>query len=228
MTTNLAFDQDTLKRFLDMCSRISVPVWVYTSAESTGQKMEYVRDGIDWDLWHSNLDMVLNSGVVANTGICGTLSAISADGFVDFLYWLLERKKTAPANSNGTTSLMLSVNPVRFPSFQNIVVLPNEMRQKYSKDIQEFLNIDNLNKWFLPIEIDHIDRFAKYLSTVEIPHQEKQIQHGSAVYDQKDPAQDTKLLEKDFRSFFDQYDQRRGKNFINTFPNLAEWYQSIK
>ena len=65
MTTNLAYDQDTLKRFLDACSRIDVPVWVYTSGESTGSKMEYVRDGLDWELWNSNLDLVLNSGVIA-------------------------------------------------------------------------------------------------------------------------------------------------------------------
>jgi organic radical activating enzyme len=48
MTTNLAYDHDTLNRFLDACSRISVPVWVYTSGEATGGKMEYVRDGLDW------------------------------------------------------------------------------------------------------------------------------------------------------------------------------------
>lgn len=228
MTTNLAYDQDTLKRFLDMCSKISVPIWVYTSGESTKAKMEYVRDGIDWDLWNNNIDMVLNSGVIANTGICGTLSAISADGFVDFLYWLLDRKKNAPANPNNSSSLMLSVNPVRFPTFQNIVVLPSEIRQSCSKDIQDFLSLPEVSKWFLPIEIDHIDRFAKYLNSVEMPHQEKYIHHDSEVYAKENTSMDLRALQQDFRSFFEQYDQRRGKKFVDTFPNLSSWYQSIK
>lgn len=227
MTTNLAYDQDTLKRFLDMCSRISVPMWLYTSAESTENKMEYVRDGLDWELWNKNLDLVLNSGVIANTGICGTLSAASADGFVDFLYWLLERKAAAPKTEQQSTSLMLSVNPVRFPTFQNIVVLPPEIRKQYSAEIQQFLTLPKVAELFLPIEIDHIDRFAKYLNTVEAPHQEKQIQHNTQVYEHKNSTVDVGALQRDFKSFFTQYDQRRTKNFETTFPRLAEWYRSI-
>lgn len=229
MTTNLAYDQDTLKRFLDMCSRVSVPIWVYTSGESTGAKMEYVRDGLDWDLWNRNIDMVLESGVIANTGICGTLSAISADGFVDFLHWLLDRKRRAPPNLNGSPSLMLSVNPVRFPTFQNIVVLPQELRQQYSNDIVAFLSKPEVKDLFLPIEIDHIDRFAKYLMSVQSPHQEENIQHNDDTYQAGDSsAADTDALCRDFKSFFTQYDQRRGKSFVDTFPNLAQWYESIK
>ena len=42
MTTNLAYDQDTLMRFLDACSRVSVPIWLFTSGECTEKKIEYV------------------------------------------------------------------------------------------------------------------------------------------------------------------------------------------
>jgi len=31
----------------------------------------------------------------------------------------------------------------------------------------------------------------------------------------------------DFRQFYTQYDQRRGKDFEKTFPHLAEWYNDI-
>jgi len=34
--------------------------------------------------------------------------------------------------------------------------------------------------------------------------------------------------EKDFKNFYQQYDQRRGKDFAETFsPALVEWYESI-
>lgn len=225
MTTNLAYDQDTLLRFLDMCSRITVPVWVYTSGESTGAKMQYVRDGIDWDLWNTNLELVLNSGVIANTGICGTLSAISVDGFVDFLYWLRDLKRPYFKKQQ----IMLSVNPVRFPTFQNIIVLPQELRQYYSAEIFKFLALPDVSSLFLPIEIDHIERFAKYLTNVETPHQEKFIHHNTDEY-QKDSGTTADILglQRDFKSFFTQYDQRRGKDFVTTFPMLSSWYNSIK
>jgi hypothetical protein len=227
MTTNLAYDQDTLKRFLDACSRIDVPVWVYTSAESTGSKMEYVRDGLDWELWNSNLDLVLNSGVIANTGICGTLSAAAADGFTDFLYWLAERKRTAPPNSNQSQGLMLSVNPVRFPTFQSIIVLPRELREQYAVEITEFLKGPDITKLFAPIEIDHIKRYSAYLLEVTAPHQEKYIEHETNEFTGTVKDADVLALQKDFKSFFTQYDQRRGRNFVATFPRLAEWYNGI-
>jgi hypothetical protein len=36
-----------------------------------------------------------------------------------------------------------------------------------------------------------------------------------------------KLL-NDFKQFYTQYDQRRGKNFALTFPTLNSWYDSIQ
>ena len=35
-----------------------------------------------------------------------------------------------------------------------------------------------------------------------------------------------KLL-NDFRQFHTQYDQRRNKNFTETFPLLADWYTTL-
>ena len=229
MTTNLAYDHDTLNRFLDACSRISVPVWVYTSGEATGGKMEYVRDGLDWDIWNKNLDLVLNSGVIANTGICGTISAAAADGFTEFLYWLAERKRSAPYNSNNSRSLMLSVNPVRFPTFQSIIVLPVEMRKQYAYEITEFLKGPDINHLFATIEIDHINRYANYLLEVVAPHQEMQIAHTTDTFTGSSVVEEANVLalRKDFKSFFTQYDQRRGKDFVKAFPNLAGWYNAI-
>jgi hypothetical protein len=32
----------------------------------------------------------------------------------------------------------------------------------------------------------------------------------------------------DFKSFFTQYDSRRGKDLLKTFPGLTNWYNSIE
>ena len=35
------------------------------------------------------------------------------------------------------------------------------------------------------------------------------------------------ILQRDFKNFYEQYDQRRGKNFRETFPQLVEWYDTL-
>ena len=227
MTTNLAYDQDTLMRFLDACSRVSVPIWLFTSGECTEKKIEDVRDGLDWELWNNNIDHVLNSGVIAMTGICGTLSAASADGFTDFLYWLADRKRNAPHNPNNSKSLMLSVNPVRFPTFQNVVILPPALRLEYSQEIDKFLEQRDIVSLFATIELDHIKRYSTYLREVKVPHEETQITHTQTEYAGTLQNIDVTALGRDFKSFFSQYDQRRNQNFVKTFPRLSEWYAGL-
>jgi hypothetical protein len=39
---------------------------------------------------------------------------------------------------------------------------------------------------------------------------------------------DMSLQYHDFKSFYVQYDIRRNKNFVETFPELKEWYEAIE
>ena len=34
-------------------------------------------------------------------------------------------------------------------------------------------------------------------------------------------------LQKDFKTFYSQYDERRDKDFEKTFPVIGEWYRGI-
>jgi hypothetical protein len=35
------------------------------------------------------------------------------------------------------------------------------------------------------------------------------------------------ILQRDFKNFYSQYDARRGKDFCSTFPDLANWYNTL-
>jgi hypothetical protein len=61
-------------------------------------------------------------------------------------------------------------------------------------------------------ELNHLQRLIDYLDVVKTPHSE---------------AFEMPKLHNDFKQFFTQYDQRRSKNFTETFPLLADWYNSI-
>jgi len=208
MTTNLTYNDEILDRFLDHASKIKQPIWIYTSGESVGARAEYVRDGHSWEQWLKNVERVRTSGVIENVSICGTMSAISNDGFVEFLHFLLDQKRQYGANW-----MLMSVNLVRFPTFQNIVVLPMELRMEYAQEIEDFMAIPDVETLFVPFEKDHINRYIRYLRGVIKPHD--------------DADTNIDALRRDFRSFFDQYDRRRNKDFCATFPRLADWYRSL-
>jgi hypothetical protein len=61
-------------------------------------------------------------------------------------------------------------------------------------------------------EINHLNRLIAYLDQVDSPHSE---------------AFELPKLHNDFREFYTQYDQRRNKDFVSTFPALKAWYTSL-
>ena len=219
--TNLAYDTDTLNRLLDKISKIKLNFTISTSAESFGPKAEYVRDGLAWDQWCKNIDTLKANKLVKRIEIFSTISAVSLNGFVEFLTWLVEQKKRM-----GKYYFELYISYVRWPTFQNVMVLPAGIKKQHSNELQQFL--DNNQQWFSDREQNFINRLISYLVEVQSPHQGSVISNGTLDFDNQQFAHDIVSMQKDFKSFFSQYDQRRNKKFTATFPNLAEWYDSIQ
>jgi hypothetical protein len=61
-------------------------------------------------------------------------------------------------------------------------------------------------------EFNQVSRLVNYLMEVDSPHS---------------GALSREILQHDFKNFYEQYDQRRNKDFRHTFPQLAEWYDTI-
>jgi hypothetical protein len=107
-----------------------------------------------------------------------------------------------------------SFNILRFPSLQSIVTLPKEIREERANHIEEWIN-KNYNggkNGFLDWERDGMVRMVAYIREVETGHSF---------------TSSKETRERDFKSFYTQYDKRRGKNFIETFPMLKDWWDSI-
>lgn len=65
---------------------------------------------------------------------------------------------------------------------------------------------------FHEYEINQLQRLIDYLDVVKTPHE------GAVAQS---------ILQRDFRKFYAQYDTRRGKDFCATFPELADWYNTL-
>jgi hypothetical protein len=135
-----------------------------------------------------------------------TINALCLESLTEFLDCIVQWKI-----EYGTDFPNFTLNILRFPSFQSPLVLPNSFRQQHKQQLEAWLAA-NETQPLQDHERNHIKRLIDYLDVVKTPHA------GAA---------EQSLLQKDFKQFYTQYDQRRGKNFVVTFPNLKEWYESI-
>ena len=83
-------------------------------------------------------------------------------------------------------------------------------------------------RWFTEYDLVNINRFIKYVRDAEAPHREVKMGFDPGKdFDNENKQFSVQDMARDFKSFFTQYDQRRKKNFVETFPRLADWYNNI-
>jgi hypothetical protein len=183
---------------------------IYTSCEATGLQAEYIRYGLDWKVWLDNLDRVNREAKVKSVNIMMTINALCLFSITEFMDEMLKVKKEFGHQAAG-----MSFNILRFPSFQSIVTLPREIRLERANHIEKWLeknynggDVRGLMDW----ERDGILRMIEYIRQVDTGHA-----HTSSL----------ESRERDFKSFYSQYDKRRKLDFIKAFPMLEEWWNSI-
>jgi len=189
---------------------VDAPIDLYTSNESMGLQAEYIRDGLVWDDWANTVELILDNQIghkLRELHIMCTVNALCLDSLVDFLECVVNWKI-----SYGTDTVSFTLNILRFPSFQSPLVLSENLRTRYKNQLADFIVRHKGHSYLHEHEWNHIQRLVDYLDVVKTPH--------------SDSAK-LEVLQQDFKQFYQQYDQRRGKDFATAFPNLMEWYDQI-
>ena len=205
INSNLGFEQDKLEQLLDACDGIDLDL--YTSNESMDAHAEYIRDGLDWNQWCSNMDFLMSSGKLRGLHVMNTINALCLESLPEFLDLMLKWK-----TQYGKDFPNFTLNILRFPSFQSPLVLPDDIRMHHRDRLQSWLDANEKHSHVHAHERNHIERLIDYLDVVKTPHSD---------------SFDMPKLHNDFKHFYAQYDKRRGKSFCDTFVNLGEWYESI-
>lgn len=205
INSNLGHDVD-VDRFINSVAGMSVDV--YTSNESCGAHAEYIRDGLDYSAWSDNVLHLLDSDSIRAVHVMCTINALCLESLPEFLTSLLMLKQ-----QYGKERVNFTLNILRFPSFQSPLVFPEEIKNRHRERLQAWLDCHRTSPLLQEHELNHTQRLIDYLDVVKTPHRE---------------TFDMPRLLNDFGQFYQQYDQRRGKNFAKTFPKLAEWYESIQ
>lgn len=188
---------------------------LYTSNEAIGLQAEYIRDGLDYKQWRANAEYMLENGKLAGFHVMMTINSLCLFSITDFIDEMLDlRKKYMTTTLAGKQIAVMSFNLLRFPSFMSIVTLPKEIRTMLSDRIKTWW----ATKEHLVGELIHqhekqgILRTIAYIDEVDVGH------YGTSSLESR---------QRDFRSFFEQYDVRRKKDFRTVFPELVEWYDSL-
>ena len=204
INSNLGAEVD-LDRLLDSIDGLEVDI--YTSNESVGQQAEYIRDGLNYEAWLANVRKLLDSPSIRAVHCMATINALCLDSLPELLNLLNQLKQVY-----GRDRMIFTLNILRFPSFQSALVLPDDLRTHFKNCLQQWLDTNLTNPLMHEHEINHTQRLIDYLDVVKTPHSE---------------AFEMPKLQNDFKQFYQQYDQRRNKNFANAFPQLVDWYVTL-
>mgnify|MGYP001430745543 FL=1 len=141
------------------------------------------------------------------TNIMMTINSLCLFSITDFLDDVYEMK-----NYTKTKAPVVSLNLLRFPSFQSPLALPDHIKDYCRQNLELWWDdVKDYPRWH-DFEKASIERLIDYLVTVDAPHRR---------------TSDKKTLWRDFKTFYAQYDQRRGKD-LNVFPEiLTDWVNTI-
>ena len=206
INSNLGAKADIINRFKKKLKNFK-HFHLYTSMESTFEQAEYIRDGLNYTDWFINVLNMMADHIPSEIHNMCTINALCLESLPEFLeriVWFKSTKKTYEVSINYT------LNILRFPSFQSPLVLPDDLRNKFKGNLEKFLS-SNM-KYLEEMEVNHTQRLIDYLDVVKTPHA------GAATQEK---------LQKDFKTFYSQYDKRRGKDFEKTFPIIGEWYRGL-
>ena len=225
VNSNLCAPQDIFEEFVDKVKYITENdlVWnfaLFTSIESWGKQAEYMRDGMDTDRFWNNLDMFLTKCQKPEATIMSTYNLTSVPSYHEVIKKVFELKKK---HYNGKRyrhyAVILDTSYLRHPEFLQIRLLSTYWIDKIREDVKlmESLSEEKYTHiyghghgGFYDFEREKLRRVLDWVDA---------------------PLGDIKWLMKmrrDFALYIDEFDKRRGKNFLETFPEMEDFYMSCK
>ena len=224
INTNLGYTSRRVEKLVDAVKDLTENNKIrgfkmFSSMDTWGKRAEYLRTGLDIELWEKNQDIYLR-GVKSHITHMVTFNILSVTSFKDYLKKILEWRKTYEdiiPNNLGSDEF---VRKIRFdtpylkePLQYDMHLLPKEEFLPYFDDILQFIKdniVEDDRTMFSQLEYERFRRVRDYFA--------------SAQYDD-DTIRKGRI---DFYNWFTEYDKRRDTNFLETFPEMGDFYYMCK
>ena len=225
VNSNLCAPQDIFEEFIDKVKYITEKdlVWnfaLFTSIEAWGEQAEYMRDGLDADIFWNNLDTFLTKCERPEATIMATYNLTSVPTYHEVIKKVFELKKK---HYNGKRyrhyGIILDTAYLRHPEFLQIRLLSTHWIDKIREDVKL---MDSLAE----------EKYTHIYGHGHAGYYDFEREKLRRLLDWVDaPMDDVNWLIKmrrDFILYIDEFDKRRGKNFLETFPEMEHFYNSCK
>ena len=171
------------------------------SIDAYGDKNEYIRFPSKWNEIEENLRLLDDTGPNVIVNIASAVQLLNVPYMAEFADWKLEqnfKKINRPPFGAG----IIGTHLVYYPSYLNVRVLPNEVKQIVKQRIDGFLNRQKFNLEFdrSPVGRVRWEGLVKYMMQED--------------WTNKVPA----LVE-----YLEITDKQRGLDFRKTFPELGRY-----
>jgi hypothetical protein len=160
-------------------------------------------------VWRNNLVQVIEKGNVRQVVIMMTINSLCLFSITEFLDDMLKLKK-----QYGQNKPVVDFNILRWPAFMSPLTLPDDIKHELHGKLSIWFRRHKNNPLLNQNEKAQIQRLIDYIEVVNKGHVTTET--------------DIELQYHDIKSFYMQYDIRRNKNFVQTFPELEDWYNSIE
>ena len=218
VTSNFSVEPQLFEKYLDyvkrLCNTQIEHFMQYVSLDSgIPEHAEYIRHGMSWGRVANNVSRYLEEAPYRNSlTFIITMNNLGILGLQDHLAWILHLRKTY---SKTYQRVWFDTPLLRQPTWQSIQILPPS---------------------YIPILERTADWMEKNLETADDPFRgfkDYEVQRLRRDIDwmregqQLDPAYINRQ-KADFYRFFNEHDQRRGTNFVKTFPEMTQWWAECK
>lgn len=218
VNTNLSIKSVLVDRLIDKYNTLKNNEkikWfeLYTSLDTWGPKAEYIRNGLDLQLWEHNFDRFLK-GAWVPVSLMITVNLMSVSSFKSLLEKILEWRSIYNSKDNSKRQRIKFDTPhLKEPVIFDMRILPSNQLVSYLEDCLEFVenNLeDGNNKKFSSVERDKIKRIVEYAKTSQLDI--TKLNHSR----------------KNFYNWITEHDRRYNKSFENQFPELLEFWNTCK
>lgn len=192
---------------------------IYTSVDTAGKQADYIRTGLDYEYWAGNMRYILQNCKRVSLVVMSTFNALSIPKYKDMLAYMYDLKKEFNSHERyWAPCVMVDSSYLRYPQHQTVQILPEEWQERVTElaDFAEGLRICGLEEGqeydncyhtgYTDIEISKIRRIVDWMKAPQEPDQ-------------------LQVKRKNFYRYITAHDERRGTNFKETFPELADFYE---
>jgi len=209
VNTNLSVKEILVLRLVDKINNLLAnnkikDFKLFTSLDSWGEQAEYIRNGLDLIEWQRNFNHIMTKlPSTVTVSFMVTYSLFSVSSF-HILLSKISDWRSLFQDENGDR-LRFDTPYLREPLIFDMNILPKSYI-KYQVQCLKFM----MENRFSSMEIEKFKRVAQYMA--------------STNYDE------AKLIQarKDFYIWITESDRRKNKNFLETFPEMTDFYLECK